>query len=126
MNTALMVGAGGALGSMARYLTVAQIARVWGTAFPYGTLAVNLVGCSAMGVLAGVFAVWWAASQDMRVFLTTGFLGGFTTFSAFSLDVGLLVDQDRVPAAALYVLASVGFSIAGFFAGLRLVRLLGV
>jgi CrcB protein len=95
---------------------------VLGTAFPYGTLTVNVVGSLAMGLLAAYFAFKGDATQHWRLFFTTGILGGFTTFSAFSLDAVLLYERGETGLAALYVLASVALSIAGLFAGLALVR----
>lgn len=120
----LLIGAGGALGAMARHavtLLAAQMAH--GTAeFPWGTLAVNVSGSFAMGLLAGLFAVVWAAPQDLRLFLTTGLLGGFTTFSAFSLDVALLWERAEAPHALAYAAGSVMLSVLALFSGLALGR----
>ena len=92
--------------------------------FPWGTLIVNVVGSLAMGLLAAWFAFRTDAglTQHARLFLTTGVLGGFTTFSAFSLDVALLWERNAVGLAAAYVAASVILSVAGLFAGLAAVR----
>lgn len=121
LNIAL-VAAGGAIGSVLRYLVGLAAARSLGPAFPFGTLTVNLVGGFLIGLVAGVFAMRAEAPQELRVFLITGCLGGFTTFSAFSLDVVTLLERGDSGLAALYLLVSVGFSIAAVFAGLALMR----
>lgn len=121
LNIAL-VAAGGAIGSVLRYLVGLAAARSLGPAFPFGTLTVNLVGGFLIGLVAGVFAMRADAPQELRVFLITGCLGGFTTFSAFSLDVVTLLERGDSGLAALYLLVSVGFSVAAVFAGLALMR----
>jgi len=93
-----------------------------GMAFPYGTLLINITGSFVMGLVAAYFAFKGDASQHWRLFFTTGILGGYTTFSAFSLDVALLYERGEIGPAAIYVIASVALSIAGLFAGLALVR----
>jgi CrcB protein len=93
-----------------------------GTAFPYSTLTINITGSIVMGVIAGYFAFKGDASQHWRLFLTTGILGGYTTFSAFSLDAALLYERGEIGLAAIYVVASVVISILGLFAGLALAR----
>ncbi len=118
----LIVFLGGGIGAALRHGVNLGSARLLGTAFPYGTLTVNVVGSLAMGALAAYFAFKGDATQHWRLFLTTGILGGFTTFSAFSLDAVLLYERGEVGLAALYVLASVALSIGGLFAGLALVR----
>ena len=115
----LGAGIGGAL----RHLVNLACVRAFGPGFPWGTLSVNVIG----GLLIGLAAGWFAfrsggTSQSLRLFLVTGILGGFTTFSAFALDVSLLWERGALTAAAGYVLASVGLSIAAVFAGLALVR----
>ena len=118
----VIVFLGGGIGSMLRHGVNLLTARWLGTGFPYGTLAVNVTGSLLMGLFAAYFAFKGDATQNWRLFLTTGILGGYTTFSAFSLDAALLYERGEVGAAALYVLASVVISIAGLFAGLYLVR----
>jgi CrcB protein len=118
----LIVFLGGGIGAALRHGVNVAAARVAGTAFPYGTLTVNVVGSLAMGLIAAYFAFRGDASQHWRLFLTTGILGGFTTFSAFSLDVALLYERGELGLAALYVAVSVGVSIAALFAGFALVR----
>lgn len=118
----LIVFLGGGIGAALRHGVNLSTARAFGTAFPYGTLTVNVVGSLIMGALAAYFAFKGDATQNWRLFLTTGILGGFTTFSAFSLDAVLLYERGELGLAAFYVLASVALSIAGLFAGLLLVR----
>jgi len=118
----LIVFLGGGIGAALRHGVNLTAARALGTAFPYGTLAVNVIGSLAMGMLAAYFAFKGDATQHWRLFFTTGILGGFTTFSAFSLDAVLLYERGETGVAALYVAASVAISIAGLFAGLALVR----
>lgn len=122
MSTTLLIGAGGALGAMARYLLSTWIALIMGTQFPWGILGVNLAGCFAMGLVAGLGLQAFALSHEMKSFLATGILGGFTTFSAFSLDVVQLVERGQVADAVLYVVFSVAGSVAALIAGLALMR----
>jgi fluoride exporter len=96
--------------------------RRFGPAFPWGTLTVNIVGCVAIGLLTEVIARRLNASMELRLLVVTGFLGGFTTFSAFSLDAIALYERGAMTAAALYVAASVGVSLAAVFGGLALGR----
>jgi CrcB protein len=118
----LIVFLGGGLGAALRHGVNLVCARLLGTAFPYATLFENVSGSLVMGLLVGYFAFKGDASQHWRLFLTTGILGGYTTFSTFSLDTGLLYERGQLGLTALYVLGSVGLSIAGLFAGLALMR----
>ncbi|MGR3821959.1 MAG: fluoride efflux transporter CrcB [Salipiger marinus] len=118
--TLFQVALGGALGASGRYLTGLVMARLFGRGFPWGTLAVNILGSFAMGVL--VVALAQLSANRLAPFLMTGVLGGFTTFSAFSLDVATLYERGDVGQAAIYVAASVGVSLAALFAGLFLTR----
>jgi len=122
MQATLLVFLGGGLGAAARHGVNVVMMRLTGTAFPWHTLAVNFSGCLVMGLLAGWFALKGGGTQGLRLFLTTGICGGFTTFSAFSLDAVLLWERGATGAAAAYVAASVALSIAGLVAGLALVR----
>jgi fluoride exporter len=127
MMTVLAVAAGGAIGAAGRYALTGWVERllsVWlGGGMPYGTLAVNVIGSFLLGVLVEVLALSLSVSPELRGLLVVGVLGGFTTFSAFSLDTVLLLERGEVGRAALYVLLSVGLSVGGLFAGLRLMRL---
>ena len=118
----LIVFLGGGIGAALRHGINIASGRALGTAFPYGTLLVNVTGSFIMGLVAAYFAFKGDATQHWRLFLTTGILGGYTTFSAFSLDAALLYERGETGLAALYVLASVALSIAGLFAGLAVVR----
>lgn len=122
--TLLAIAAGGAVGSVARYLAAAAVGQWLGTRFPFGTLAVNVLGCFTMGVLSETALRVWEPGPELRAFLLVGLLGGFTTFSSFSLDVGTLVGRNELLPAMGYVLASVVLTILGFFAGLAAVRFL--
>jgi CrcB protein len=118
----LIVFLGGGVGAALRHGVNITSARLLGTAFPYATLFENVTGSLVMGLLAAYFAYLGDASQHWRLFLTTGILGGYTTFSSFSLDAALLYERGELGLAALYVVVSVALSIAGLFAGFALVR----
>jgi len=120
--TLLQVAAGGALGAGARYLVNVAAMRALGPGFPWGTLIVNVAGSFAMGLLVALLAFRLEPAPGLRLFLVTGVLGGFTTFSAFSLDAVTLYERGAPAAAGGYVLASVALAIAGLAAGLALGR----
>jgi fluoride exporter len=122
-SIAVFLGAG--IGGVLRHLVNQLAARLAGTDFPWGTLTVNIVGSVTMGLLAGWFAGKGEATQIWRLFLTTGILGGFTTFSTFSLDVVVLWQRGDLIGAAAYTAGSVILAVAGLFAGLLLMRLAG-
>lgn len=123
MGAYLIIFAGAGLGGMTRHGVNMATARL-GFAFPWGTFAVNVAGSFLMGALAAWFALRTGAPQHVKLFLTTGVLGGFTTFSAFSLDAALLWERGALGPFAAYVLGSVALSVAGLFAGMTAVRLL--
>lgn len=123
MNMYLSVAAGGALGACARYGVGHILLRYLGPGYPYSTLFVNVVGSLIMGMLIETMALRWTPSPEMRVLLITGFLGAFTTFSAFSLDVSLLIEKGATMSAAGYIFLSLALSIGGLFAGLHIMRL---
>jgi CrcB protein len=120
--TYLLVFLGGGLGAALRHGVNIGSARWLGTSFPYGTLTVNVTGSLVMGLLAAYLAFKGDASQSWRLFVATGILGGYTTFSAFSLDVALLYERGAIGLALGYVLASVVLSILALFVGLWLVQ----
>jgi CrcB protein len=124
MPMILWIAVGGALGSVTRYFVNVWAGRLLGTDFPYGTLTVNIVGSFVMGFLIAMMALKVQVSQEVRAFLTTGILGGFTTFSAFSLDFATLFERRSFDLAALYLVASVGVSLAAIFVGLKAGRML--
>ena len=118
----LIVFLGAGIGGAGRHGVNVLMARLFGTGFPLGTFTVNVAGCFLMGVIAGFFAFRGHLPQEARLFLTTGILGGFTTFSAFSLDAALLWERGEGGLAALYVVASVVLTLAGVAAGLATIR----
>jgi CrcB protein len=123
MNTLVLVAAGGAAGAVARYLIGLQTLRMFGAAWPYGTLAVNVLGGFLMGALAGLLAIRGGPDQEkLRLLLGVGVLGGFTTFSAYSLEVVAMIERRAWLQAATYSLGSVVLSVAALFAGLWLIR----
>ncbi len=120
----LIVFLGSGIGGALRHGVNIACARMWGTAFPWGTLTINVVGSLAMGLLAAWFAfkdgeLW---SQHVRLLLTTGILGGFTTFSAFSLDAALLYERGQLGLALAYALGSGAVSVGGLLLGMFAVR----
>jgi CrcB protein len=122
MNHLLLASLGGAIGAGLRYMVGNVAIRLFGISFPWATLFVNIAGSLLMGILIGVLARRTGTPEEVRIFLATGLLGGFTTFSAFSLDAISLWQRGESVSAAGYVLASVIFSLLGLFAGLMIVR----
>ena len=126
MNSTFIVFLGGGIGAAIRHLVNQAVGRVAGTNFPFGIMAINISGSLVMGLAAGYFAFKASESwsDTARLFLTTGVLGGYTTFSAFSLDAMLLWERGEPGLAVAYVLGSVVLSIIGLAAGLGIVRAL--
>ncbi len=122
MTHILLVALGGALGSVLRYLVGLGTLRSFGPAFPWGTLTVNVTGSFLIGLLSEMIMQKFSGSPEMRVFLITGILGGYTTFSAFSLDAIALIERGETAPAALYVGSSVILSGLAVVAGLALMR----
>ncbi len=120
--TYLLLFIGGGIGTVLRHSVNVSFSRWFGTSFPFHTLFENVSGSLVMGLLAGYFAFRGHAPQDLRLFLTTGIIGGYTTFSAFSLDTVLLWERGQWTLAIVYVLASVLASIFGLVLGLATVR----
>jgi CrcB protein len=118
----LLVFVGGGLGSTLRYGVNVLSGRLLGTDFPFGTFIINITGSTVMGLIAGYLTFKGEATLPWRIFLMTGILGGYTTFSAFSLDTAYLYERGELGLALVYVLGSVILSITGLFAGLALVR----
>lgn len=122
MNHLFLVMLGGAIGAGARHLTGRAALALWGPGFPWGTLIVNLAGGLAMGLLAGWLAARASGDEALRYLLGVGVLGGYTTFSAFSLETATMLQRGDHGTALLYILASVAGSIIALFAGLQIVR----
>lgn len=118
----MLVALGGAFGAATRAFVTTLVPASLGP-LPLPILLVNIVGCLLMGVIVEAGSLLWSMPPSLRTFLTTGFLGGFTTFSAFALEWGLLQEKGLGLYGALYVLASVALSLLGFMGGMRLVRL---
>ncbi len=119
---ALLVALGGASGAVARYAVNVFVIHQFGTGFPLATLLVNIVGSFLMGVLTGLVALGWDISPRAQLLLMTGLLGGFTTFSAFSIDVLALHERGQILGILSYVMASVLFSITAALLGVVLAR----
>lgn len=124
MKLVLAIAAGGAIGAVLRHFVNSGAAHFLGSAFPWGIMAVNVLGSFVMGVLIGYFALAGEASQVFRVFLTVGLLGAFTTFSSFSLDAVTLFERGAVVAAGLYVAGSVVLALGALVAGMALTRMI--
>ncbi|HRN89423.1 fluoride efflux transporter CrcB [Hyphomicrobium sp.] len=122
MHTSVIVFIGAGLGGLLRHIMNSAITGLTGAGFPYGILTINVLGSTAMGLLAGWLAFRGEAPAELRLFLATGLLGGFTTFSAFSMDTALLIERGETGLAAIYVGTSVALSVIGLFAGLWAMR----
>jgi fluoride exporter len=120
----LAVAIGGSIGSVARYLVAIGVGRAFGTNFPWGTLIINVTGSFLIGAFTGLFALKWDLPQAMRIFLTVGICGGYTTFSTFSLDAFYLMERGELVAAGCYMIASVVLSVSALVAAMQLVRLM--
>ena len=122
MKLLVAIAAGGAIGALGRHYVNALALTLFGVAFPWGTLTVNIVGSFLMGVFVELSALVWSPGPVLRAMLTVGMLGAFTTFSAFSLETVLLYERGQLGLAALYVLLSMTLAVGGLFAGLALIR----
>ncbi len=118
MNMLLAVAAGGAIGATGRFLVGRLMLNLMGPGYPWGTLTVNIIGSFFIGLLIELLAVRFSLSQEWQAFLVIGILGGFTTFSAFSLEVGLMIEKNQFSAAVLYATGSVVLGLVALFAGI--------
>ena len=125
MMQILYVALGGAIGASLRHLVNVASLKWFGPGFPWGTFTVNILGSLAMGIFVELLTRRLGGSQELRLFVATGLLGGFTTFSAFSLDVVGLWDRGAASTAVIYAAGSVVLSVAALFAGLALARAIG-
>src|SRR5215813_1657741 len=121
LGVLIAIAIGGGLGSLARHYLSAGIYGVTGPSFPYGIFTVNILGGLIMGIVVELGALKLNYSPEVRAFLTTGILGGFTTFSTFSLDAALLIERGDWPGALIYMIGSVVLSVSALFFGLWLV-----
>jgi fluoride exporter len=119
----LAVAVGGAIGSVARYLVAIGSGKIFGINFPWGILIINVTGSFLIGVFVGLFATKWDLPQSIRIFLTVGICGGYTTFSTFSLDSYYLMERGQLLMALAYMIGSVVLSISALVGGLYLARL---
>jgi fluoride exporter len=124
MPHVLLVALGGGIGAGLRHLANMGALRLFGPNFPWGTMGINVAGSLAMGIFIELLARRYGGSNELRLFVATGILGGFTTFSAFSLDFAVIVQRGQLGPALFYALASVVLSISALFLGLWLVRTL--
>lgn len=122
MNHLLLAAAGGAIGAGLRHLANLTALRWFGPNFPWGTMGINIAGSLAMGIFIELLVRRAGSSNELRLFIATGILGGFTTFSAFSLDFAVLMQRGAMGSALFYAFASVILSILALFLGLWLVR----
>ncbi|MCO4316664.1 fluoride efflux transporter CrcB [Phyllobacterium sp. 21LDTY02-6] len=122
MNALLLVATGGAIGSVLRYGVGLLMTRLFGVSFPFGTLTVNVAGGFLMGLFIELLARKFNGLPELRLFFAVGILGGFTTFSSFSLDVAVLWERGETSSVMIYVFASVLLSIGALFFGLWLAR----
>lgn len=124
MKSLLLAAAGGAIGAAGRYVVGVSTFRLFGPAFPWGTFIVNVTGCFAMGILIESLALKYSVSNEVRTFLATGILGGFTTFSAFALDFAVLLERKAIGISIFYLTSSVCLSVLALFVGLVVARAL--
>lgn len=124
MQSTLLVMAGGAIGAAARYQLGRLTTHLMGPGYPWGTLAANLLGGFAMGLLVGILARFVDGGEQLRLFIAVGVLGGFTTFSSFSLEVMLMIERGQAATAFSYIAASVVGAVGMLALGLWAVRII--
>ncbi len=118
----LYIACGGAIGAVSRFGLSSLITSLMGHGFPYATITVNILGSLVMGFLIGFFSHYYSPSPEIKAFVITGLLGGFTTFSAFSLDAITLIERNNYIGAGSYVLFSVILSISAVFIGIQIIK----
>lgn len=118
-----IIAIGGGIGAVIRYVCMGKINSLLGNGFPYGTLIVNVTGSLLMGLLVGILARTSFATMELRAFLAVGVLGGFTTFSSFSLDFLILFERGQLLPAFLYIATSILLSLVAIFTGIYIMRI---
>ncbi len=120
----LLIGVGGALGAISRAFIGSILPASIFINFPLRIITVNIIGCFLMGLIIELLSLYYASNSNLKVFLTTGFLGGFTTFSSFALEFGQLTTKNFTNIAIAYLILSVTLSIIAFFIGAKIARLI--
>ena len=123
MALIISIFVGGGLGALLRYGVISNISKILPSTFPYGTLTVNIIGALLIGIVYSLLSQKISISENLKLFITVGFLGGFTTFSTFNLDFFQLIESSKIAAAMIYALGTFITTIVGFYAGYSVIRL---